>query len=205
MNTRAITEILAKKYGKGDLLDIGAGYGRYRDMIAHHVEKYFSSDRFDTRADFVEDSAHLGHTDESFGTVLCNQTLEHTENPEQSVKEMFRVLKNGGYAIATVPFLFPEHKDPTDFRRYTRDGFVQLFTKAGFKVIECKSYGNFLGVSAEFIRMSTHNPYKPRRNPFIRKFGYYLSRFFEFLESSSREQISETSIFYPNLYIVARK
>jgi len=205
MNTRTITEILVKKYANGVLLDIGAGYGRYRGIISPYVNKYLTSDGFNTRANFVEDSAHLTHRDCSFDTILCNQTLEHVEELEQTMSEIYRVIKKGGHVIATVPFLFPEHKDPTDFRRYTRDGFTQLFIKAGFKVIECKSYGNLWGVIAEFIRMGTRNPYKPRRNPFIRKFGYYLFRFFEFLESSSREQISETSIFYPNLYIVARK
>ena len=205
MNTRTITETLIKKYGSGVLLDIGAGYGRYKAMLVPHVEQYLSSDGFDTRADFIEDSAHLSHSDDSFDTILCNQTLEHTENPEKTGKEMFRVLKNGGHVIATVPFLFPEHKDPTDFRRYTRDGFAQLLTKSGFTIVECKSYGGLMSVIAEFIRMGTHNPYRPKRNPLIRKFGYLLARLFDLVDSKRKDTISESSIYYSNLYIVARK
>lgn len=200
-----LTNDLVQKYGKGVLLDVGAGYGRYREMIAPHVEKYFSSDGFDTRADFIEDSAHLTHADESFDTVLCNQALEHVTEPDQTIREMYRVLKKGGYAIATVPFLFPEHKDPTDFRRYTRDGLAQAFTRQGFSVVECKGYGNLWTVLSEFVRMGTRNPYKPKRNMFVRKGGHLLSKFFQFLESGSKDQVSETSIFYPNVYIVAHK
>lgn len=205
MNTRTITNTLVRRYGKGTVLDIGAGYGRYREMLAPHVEKYLSSDGFDTRADFVEDSAHLTHADESFDTVLCNQALEHVEDPDKTISEMYRVLKTGGHAIATVPFLFPEHKDPTDFRRYTRDGLAQAFVRQGFSTVECKGYGGLAGVLAEFVRMATRNPYKPKRNIFLRKGGHLLSTFFQFLESRSKDQISETSIFYPNVYIVARK
>ena len=205
MDTRTVTERLVKKYGSGNLLDIGAGYGRYRDMLLPLVTRYFSSDKFDTNADFIEDASALTHKKESFDTVLCNQTLEHGENPELMVKEMHRVLKKGGHVIATVPFLFPEHEDPTDFRRYTRSGFTQLFLKSGFTIVECKSYGGIMSVVAEFIRMGTRNPYKPPRGAVVRKTGYLLSRFFEFLDSKSKNQISESSIYYSNLYIVARK
>ena len=205
MTTRTITEILVKKYGNGDLLDVGAGYGRYRAMISPLVEKYFSSDGFDQRADFLEDSAHLTHSDNSFDTVLCNQALEHIAEPEKTMKEIFRVLKPGGIAIATVPFLFPEHKDPMDFRRYTRDGFAQAFANAGFVIVECKSYGGVWSVIAEFIRMGTLNPYKPKRSLFVRKVGQILSRLSESIGSKAAEQVSDASIFYSNLYIVARK
>ncbi len=205
MNTRTLTKEVVEKYGKGVLLDVGAGYGRYRDMLSPYVEKYLSSDGFDERADFVEDSAHLTHASDSFDTVLCNQTLEHVEEPEQTIRELHRVLKTGGHAIATVPFLFPEHKDPTDFRRYTRDGFAKAFRRAGFTIVECKSYGGAMSVAAEFVRMGTRNPYKPKRSAFVRKAGHLLSRLFEFLESKRTEHVSETDIYYSNLYVVARK
>ncbi len=205
MNTRTITDILVKKYATGVLLDVGAGYGRYKEMIAPHVDKYRTSDGFDVRADFVEDSAHLTHADGVFDTVLCNQALERVVDAEGTISELYRVLKPGGYAIATVPFLFPEHKDPTDFRRYTRDGLVQMFSQAGFIIVECRGYGSVWDIIAESIKMSTRNPYLPRRNLVVRKFGYYAIKIFEFIGSRSKHQISDSSIYYPAVYIVARK
>jgi SAM-dependent methyltransferase len=76
---------------------------------------------------------------DSFDTILCIAVLEHVENPEEVVPEFFRVLKPGGYVIASVPFLQPEHKVPTDFQRYTKDGLQRLFTHHGFEVVEARA------------------------------------------------------------------
>ena len=205
MNTRSLTKLLVSKYGRGRLLDVGAGYGRYRNMLAPLVDTYQSSDGFDQRADFLEDSARLTHADNTFDTVLCNQTLEHVAEADQTIRELYRVLKPEGFAIATVPFLFPEHNDPTDFRRYTRDGFAKAFRDAGFTIIECKSYGGLANVLAEFVRMATRNPYKPTRSALVRKLGYWSSNFLDYLDSRHREQVSDSNIFYSSLYVVAQK
>jgi len=49
--------------------------------------------------------------------------------------ELYRVLRPEGFLILEVPFLQPEHKVPTDFQRYTRDGLVRLVEHSGFKVV----------------------------------------------------------------------
>lgn len=74
----------------------------------------------------------------TFDAIICIAVLEHVENPEEITSEMFRVLKHGGHLIASVPFLQPEHKIPTDFQRYTRDGLVSLMSRHGFIVKEIK-------------------------------------------------------------------
>jgi SAM-dependent methyltransferase len=51
-----------------------------------------------------------------FDAILCIAVLEHVENPEEVVPELYRVLKPGGHSILEVPFLQPEHKVPTDFQ-----------------------------------------------------------------------------------------
>lgn len=73
-----------------------------------------------------------------FDNILCIAVLEHVENPEEVVPEMRRVLKPGGHIVASVPFMQPEHKVPTDFQRYTRDGLVRLFAHHDFEVVSCK-------------------------------------------------------------------
>lgn len=70
----------------------------------------------------------------TFNTILCIAVLEHVENPDEVVKEFFRVLKPNGFVVASVPFLQPEHKVPTDYQRYTRDGLTRLFEINGFAV-----------------------------------------------------------------------
>lgn len=71
----------------------------------------------------------------SFDTVLSIAVLEHVAEPILVTREYFRVLKPGGHVVASVPFLQPEHKVPTDYQRWTRDGLHKLFTDQGFEVV----------------------------------------------------------------------
>ena len=81
-------------------------------------------------------------TDNYFDTILCIGVLEHVENPEDVIPEFFRVLKKGGAVVASVPFLQPEHKGPTDFQRYTKDGLSRLFSINGFEIVSIISTVN---------------------------------------------------------------
>jgi SAM-dependent methyltransferase len=73
--------------------------------------------------------------DNAVDAVLCIAVLEHVANPAQVGRELARVLKPGGHLILSVPFLQPEHKVPTDFQRYTRDGLVRFTEQLGLEVI----------------------------------------------------------------------
>ena len=73
--------------------------------------------------------------DNTFDGIVCIAVLEHVDKPHKVVSEFYRITKPGGHVVASVPFLQPEHKVPTDFRRYTRDGLKLLFEDAGFEEI----------------------------------------------------------------------
>jgi SAM-dependent methyltransferase len=45
--------------------------------------------------------------------------LEAIFEPKCFLKELTRVLKPGGYALFTVPFIWDEHDQPNDFARYS--------------------------------------------------------------------------------------
>jgi len=66
---------------------------------------------------------------EAYDVAICTETLEHTMSPGQCVAEMRRILKPGGLAIVTIPFLFPIHADPQDYYRFTADGLKLLFSQ----------------------------------------------------------------------------
>ena len=44
----------------------------------------------------------------SLDAVICSEVLEHVDSPEQSVKELIRVLKPGGIMALSVPRYLPE-------------------------------------------------------------------------------------------------
>lgn len=72
--------------------------------------------------------------DGHFDAVICNAVLEHVRDPHAVVTELGRVLRPGGTLYLGVPFIQPEHLDPTDFQRYTADGLRELVTQRGFRV-----------------------------------------------------------------------
>jgi SAM-dependent methyltransferase len=62
----------------------------------------------------------------SFDCVVCTGTLEHVQNPQQAVEEIYRVLRPSGVVHIDVPFIQGYHADPTDYWRFTLDGLRLL-------------------------------------------------------------------------------
>jgi SAM-dependent methyltransferase len=122
---------------KGLVLNAGAGI---RD-ISHLIEgKLVNQDirwKNDTREHIhiFGSLNEIPQPDNTFDCILCIAVLEHVDTPHKVVSEFYRVTKPGGHVVASVPFLQPEHKVPTDFQRYTRDGLKLLFEESGFEEI----------------------------------------------------------------------
>jgi len=79
--------------------------------------------------DIVGDIHKLPLADSSVEAIICLSVLQHVEEPQKAVKEIYRVLKLGGYFFAYVPFLYYYHPLPghyKDFYRFTYDGVKYL-------------------------------------------------------------------------------
>jgi hypothetical protein len=51
------------------------------------------------------------------------------------------VLRPGGHALVTVPYLYPTHEAPYDFRRFTHFGLADLLKRNGFEVLSLQAKG----------------------------------------------------------------
>lgn len=51
----------------------------------------------------VASASELPFRNNSFDIVLCTEVIEHVDNQKAAFKEMFRVLKKGGYLVLTTP------------------------------------------------------------------------------------------------------
>jgi ubiquinone/menaquinone biosynthesis C-methylase UbiE len=83
----------------------------------------------DYNPDIVGDVHQLPLADNSVDAVLCMHLLEHVEEPHTAIKEVYRVLKPGGYLYIDVPFLFYYHPMEgyyKDYYRFTKDGLAYL-------------------------------------------------------------------------------
>jgi SAM-dependent methyltransferase len=76
--------------------------------------------------DVVLDLHQLDLPDETVGTALCIDTLEHVEYPRQAVREMHRVLRKDGILVMSSVMNFPIHGYPNDYWRFTPAGFHSL-------------------------------------------------------------------------------
>lgn len=103
--------------------------------------QFIGCDLFDgPNVDRVEDVHRLSFPDETVGSVVSVDTLEHVGDPLRAVAEMHRVLKPGGVcAIASVMF-FHIHEHPWDYWRFTPQGFGLLL--APFATSEVISHGH---------------------------------------------------------------
>lgn len=60
-------------------------------------------DEIGVKPDYIMSVTDIKFDDESFGVVLCNHVLEHVPDDKKAMKEIYRVLKTGGYGILQVP------------------------------------------------------------------------------------------------------
>jgi len=154
-------------YLKGDLLDIGCGIKPYHDLLKPYVNKHIGIDYPGTlhglhSIDIFCTAYHIALADASFDSAICNAVLEHLEEPEQAIRECYRVLKPGGVAIYSVPFIWHVHEAPRDFFRYSRYGLRYLFEKAGFELVEIRPLSGFW---VTFGQLFVYQLYRLQRGP----------------------------------------
>lgn len=110
---------------------------------------YLTADLESPRAAVRMDVTDIRYPDESFDVVFCSHVLEHVPDDRRAMREFFRVLKGGGWAILLVPitaaatFEDPAVTDPAErlrlfgqedhVRRYGPD-YVDRLREAGFAV-----------------------------------------------------------------------
>jgi SAM-dependent methyltransferase len=124
--------------------------------IGRHLERlpnisYLSADYASALAMEQMDITDIRYPDASFDVVLCNHVLVYIYDDRQAIREIFRVLSSGGWALLQVPIDFsrettfedPSVTDPRErhhvfgqydhVRIYGRD-YLQRLGEAGFDV-----------------------------------------------------------------------
>jgi ubiquinone/menaquinone biosynthesis C-methylase UbiE len=122
-----------------NVLDVGCGTRPYESIF--HDSKYIGLDVYQSGrklehkiADIYFDGINIPVDSNSFDMILCTQVLEHCIDPDKLMREMHRVLTPGGCLVLTLPFVWPEHEIPYDFRRFSFYGAEQLARGLDFKI-----------------------------------------------------------------------
>lgn len=82
------------------------------------------------------DGEHLPFEDQSFDIVFSKQVLEHVRYPDQVMSEISRVLKPGGYFVASCSQLEPYHS--FSIFNWTAYGVVTVVESHGMQVTEIR-------------------------------------------------------------------
>lgn len=155
------------KYFKGKLIDIGCGEKPYKQLLEGFISDHVGVDHVDSfhskeSVDLIGTAYKIPVESQSFDTALCSAVLEHLEEPEKAIRECHRVLKNGAYAIYSIPFIWHLHEEPRDFYRYTKYGIRYLFEKAGFEIVELNPLSGFW---VTFGQLFVYNLHRLNRGP----------------------------------------
>lgn len=95
-----------------------------------------------TKPDLVHDlEQKLPLADASYDHVLLINVLEHIFNYQQLLVESARVLKSGGTLVIVVPFLFPYHPSPGDYRRFSASALEKELSQVGLQSITVSPLG----------------------------------------------------------------
>lgn len=162
------------KYLNGRVLDIGGGEGRWKRILSEYATVYFISDLYSHAADFKDDAKKLSNEDSSFDAIVCFEALEHINDTERVVSEMYRVLKPGGYAAVTIPFIFPYHGNPGDYLRLTPQGLEYYFKKNGFQVVQSGKIGSILTILGVYCKYKVKYYAKKRKNLYLGKYFFLI-------------------------------
>ena len=114
------------------LLDVGCGTMPYKPIFGRHAATYVGVDPVDNPLAELKGSVEdLPVDDRSFDVILCNQVLEHCDNPMRAVAELHRVTAPGGRVLVSTHGVMAYHPSPTDYWRWTHAGLEKLFVENG--------------------------------------------------------------------------
>ncbi|MCF1420185.1 class I SAM-dependent methyltransferase [Mangrovimonas futianensis] len=77
-----------------------AFYKRFRNIP--HLD-YTTTDLNSPLADIKADICNLPFDDNTYDVILCNHVLEHIPDDTQAMKELYRVMKPGGWGVFQIP------------------------------------------------------------------------------------------------------
>lgn len=134
----------------GEVLVLGAGMTDYREVFPN-AKTVVNSDveEFGPHIDMCLDAHALSLEADHYDYVVAFEVFEHLHDPNQACNEIYRVLKQGGVFLMTMPFMFRIHGDPSDYTRFTKYGLATLLS--GFADVDLSPYGGRVSVISDLI------------------------------------------------------
>ena len=167
-----ISQILRELDDKSSFLDVGCGFGidmaqaatiGFKEVVGVDIQLYpewlKAKAQFPALQHIIIKSSNLPFEDNSFYFVNCFHVLEHVENDQFLLEEIYRVLKKGCCATICVPNrnnlltmtkLMLKIKNPyldsTHIREYSFGEIKQKIKVQGFEIVSAAKEGFVLPI-----------------------------------------------------------
>ncbi len=141
--------IEARRWIRGDLLEVGCGEGRGVSWLLPHITSYSAIDKivsaiaalkakYPSAGLTAASLPPLPYGDASFDTVVSFQVIEHIDDDRLFLQEILRVLRPGGTALISTPNRpMSLSRNPWHVREYTADELTAL-ARSVFPNVEMK-------------------------------------------------------------------
>jgi SAM-dependent methyltransferase len=155
------------------ILDVGCGTGTFLKYLSRYGDP-LGVDLDEKAIAFCQkrgvgpvqkiDSFPLPFEDNSFDLVTMLDVLEHIDDDQGTLRDIYRVLRPGGVLMVAVPayrFLWgPQDEISHHKRRYIAPEIRRLLKQAGFRVLRLSYFNTLLFPIISLVRLL--RPYLPR-------------------------------------------
>jgi len=167
------------------IANIGSSTELFREVVQPHIHEYIfkpllkknctiyhvdvkQEDGVDMVADITQPSFAIQHAN-AFDVVICTNMLEHVEDIDAVVQNLYAACRNNGHLLITVPYKYRKHLDPID----------NMFRPRPEEITALFRPGQVKQVANEVIVVTERNYYKKRRSHYPlwgyrEVLGYYL-------------------------------
>lgn len=128
----------------GTCVDLASGrnpsYQRYWQLDCGKIIRSEYDDK--NKPDIVVDlNKKIVLADNFADNVFLFNALYILKNPEESLREVYRILKPGGKLFLSSPFVANEMPEPDDYFRFTSQKLKEMLEGGGFSEIKIIPYG----------------------------------------------------------------
>ena len=146
--------ILEAENRSSAVLDVGCGEQPFRPLIESGGRQYVGMDVAQNSARSVDIISTLELAPapvRAYPVILCTEVLEHVADIDAAFAGLRRLVADAGVVVLTVPFVFPLHMEPYDFRRLTLHGVQRLAADHAFAVEASAPLGRLPDVLATLV------------------------------------------------------
>lgn len=204
---------ISKEYLNGRLLDLGCGTMPYKNIILENsnVVEYTGVDienpiyQTHNKPDFFGDGIKIPLDNASFNSAILIEVLEHIPNPNNTLKELNRVLTIDANLLITVPFLWTLHDVPNDEYRYTPFALKRMLLENGFEIVKLESFNNWHGSMASMLALYSRRAISKRNRNLISRVTLPIVKYLMKKDLKSDKSIFKEGQMITGLWCVAKK